>query len=57
MLMLEIPPDVTANVTIPHDKKTFLYKCGCSTHNLTIRQHNKAKYGLYNCKICKQQLK
>lgn len=38
--------------------KTFAYRCGCQTHMLSLRRHNKIQGGqmAYCCKGCKQIL-
>ncbi len=37
--------------------KTFLYRCQCQQHKLSIRRHNKAKKGMqYLCTQCKAPL-
>ena len=40
-------------------KRTFIYSCGCSNHDLTIIRHNKCqkKGVVYTCNKCKGDLK
>lgn len=39
--------------------KTFAYCCGCRTHDLSVRRHNKVQKqsAVYFCKECKEKLK
>ncbi|MFZ7241278.1 SprT family zinc-dependent metalloprotease [Avibacterium avium] len=38
--------------------KTFTYRCGCRTHDLSVRRHNKVQKqsAVYFCRECKQAL-
>jgi SprT protein len=37
--------------------KLFTYQCACTTHQLTIRRHNKVQKGCeYRCKSCRKAL-
>ncbi len=37
--------------------KTFSYRCGCQSMDLTIRRHNRIKKGVrYRCKRCNEEL-
>jgi len=53
------PADTTHSLDISDViGKQFAYQCDCSTHQLTIRRHNKILKGLkYRCKKCQGELK
>lgn len=38
--------------------KTYLYRCQCSEHQLTVRRHNKVRrqQAVYQCRKCRQPL-
>jgi SprT protein len=46
------------DISVSKTRKTFDYKCGCQTYQLTSIRHNKIRKGTtYSCKKCRQQLK
>ena len=62
--MMETILDVPAQRTHCFDisalpRKTFLYRCACRQHHLTIRRHNKTQRGEteYRCTQCGQPLR
>ncbi|MFT6927527.1 MAG: SprT protein [Psychromonas sp.] len=53
------PADTTHSLDISDVMgKQFAYQCDCTTHQLTIRRHNKILKGVkYSCKKCRVELK
>lgn len=57
--IFNLAPDTTHNYDVNNViGKTFTYHCQCSTHQLTIRRHNKVlrQQSNYFCRHCKQTL-
>ncbi len=53
-----LTPNRTHAFTVKPAANSFLYRCDCTEHHLTIRRHNKVlKGGLYQCRNCKATLK